>query len=98
MTPLTKTSYRNSTRIVCDLLTITQCTDRNGIAVTSLCQKSNLSHGRLQNFLTTLTGSGLINQIKFDGKNTFVITEKGKLFLEEYNRFHEFAESFALEM
>ena len=74
MTPLTKTTYRNSTRIVCDLLTITQCTDRNGIAVTALCQKSNLSHGRLQNFLATLTGSGLINQIKFDGKNTFVIT------------------------
>jgi|TARA_B100000470_G_C19505498_1_gene265079 predicted transcriptional regulator len=98
MTPLTKTTYRNSTRIVCDLLTITQCTDRNGIAVTSLCQKSNLSHGRLQNFLTTLTGSGLINQIKFDGKNTFVITEKGKLFLEEYKKFHEFASSFGLEI
>ena len=98
MTPLTKTTYRNSTRIVCDLLTITQCTDRNGIAVTSLCQKSNLSHSRLQNFLATLTGSGLINQITFDGKNTFVITEKGKLFLEEYKKFHEFASSFGLEM
>ena len=98
MTPLTKTTYRNSTRIVCDLLTITQCTDRNGIAITPLCQKSNLSHGRLQNFLSTLTGSGLINQIKFDGKNTFVITPKGKLFLEEYNRFHELANSFGLEM
>ena len=97
MTPLTKTN-RNSTRIVCDLLTITQCTDRNGIAVTSLCQKSNLSHGRLQNFLSTLTGSGLINQIKFDGKNTFVITEKGKLFLEEYKKFHDFAEAYGLEI
>ena len=98
MTPLTKTTYRNSTRIVCDLLTITQCTDRNGIAVTSLCQKSNLSHGRLQNLLATLTGSGLINQIKFDGKNTFVITEKGKLFLEEYKKYHEFASSIGLEI
>ena len=98
MTPLTKTTYRNSTRIVCDLLTITQCTDRNGIAITPLCQKSNLPHGRLKNFLTTLTGSGLINQIKFDGKNTFVITEKGKLFLEEYKKFHEFANSFGLEI
>ena len=98
MTPLTKTTYRNSTRIVCDLLTITQCTDRNGIAVTSLCQKSNLSHGRLQNFLTTLTGSGLINQIRFDGRNTFVITEKGNLFLEEYKKFHDFAEAYGLEL
>jgi len=45
-----------------------------------------------------LTGSGLINQIKFDGKNTFVITEKGKLFLEEYKKFHEFASAFGLEI
>ena len=90
--------YRNSTQIVCDLLTVTQNSGQYGIAVTPLCQKSNLSHGRLQNFLATLTGSGLINQIKFDGKNTFVITEKGKLFLEEYKKFHEFASSFGLEI
>jgi len=92
------THYRNTTQIVSDLLTITESTDRNGIAVTALCQKSNLSHGRLQNFLSTLTGSGLINTIKYDGKNTFVITEKGKLFLEEYKKFHEFASSFGLEI
>ena len=91
-------TYRTSTQIFSDLLTITQSTDRNGIAVTALCQKSNLSHGRLQNFLTTLTGSGLINQIRSDGRNTFVITEKGNLFLEEYKKFHDFAESFGLEM
>ena len=92
------THYRTSTQIFSDLLTITQSTDRNGIAVTSLCQKSNLSHGRLQNFLTTLTGSGLINQIRFDGRNTFVITEKGNLFLEEYKKFHDFAEAYGLEI
>ena len=67
-------------------------------AVTSLCQKGNLSHSRLRNFLSRLTGSGLVNQIEYDGKNTFVITEKGRLFLEEYTKFHEFAGSFGLEM
>ena len=90
--------YRNSTQIVCDLLTVTQNSGQYGIAVTPLCQKGNLSHSRLQNILSKLTGSGLVNQIEFDGRNTFVITEKGKLFLEEYNRFHEFAESFGLEI
>ena len=90
--------YRTHQQIVSDVLTITQDANRSGVAITALCQKSNLSHGRLQNFLATLTGSGLINQIKFDGKNTFVITEKGKLFLEEYKKFHEFASSFGLEI
>ena len=92
------TRYRNSTQIVCDLLVATKECGREGIKTTALLSRSNLSHGRMRTFLSTLTGSGLINQIKFDGKNTFVITPKGKLFLEEYNRFHELANSFGLEM
>ena len=92
------TRYRNSTQIVCDVLVATKECGREGIKTTTLLSRSNLSHGRMRTFLSTLTGSGLINQIKFDGKNTFVITPKGKLFLEEYNKFHEFAESFGLEM
>ena len=91
-------NYRNSTRIVCDLLAVTQDSGQNGIAVTSLCQKGNLSHSRLRNFLSRLTGSGLVNKIEYDGKNTFVITEKGRLFLEEYTKFHEFAGAYGLEM
>jgi predicted transcriptional regulator len=91
-------NYRNSTQIICDLLTVTQDSGQNGIAVTSLCQKGNLSHSRLRNFLSRLTGSGLVNKIEYDGKNTFVITEKGRLFLEEYTKFHEFAGAYGLEM
>ena len=98
MNSFVEKNYRNSTRIVCDLLTVTQNSGQNGIAVTSLCQKGNLSHSRLRNFLSRLTGSGLVNQIEYDGKNTFVITKKGRLFLEEYTKFHEFAGSFGLEM
>ena len=90
--------YRNSTQIVCDVLVATKECGQEGIKTTALLSRSNLSHGRMRTFLSTLTGSGLINQIKFDGKNTFVITPKGKLFLEEYNRFHELANSFGLEM
>ena len=91
-------AYRNSTQIVCDLLTVTQDSGQNGIAVTPLCQKGNLSHSRLRNMLAKLTGSGLINEIKFDGKNTFVITQKGRMFLEQYQKFHDFAGSFGLDM
>ena len=91
-------NYRNSTQIICDLLTVTQDSGQNGIAVTSLCQKGNLSHSRLRNFLSRLTGSGLVNKIEYDGKNTFVITEKGRLFLEEYTKFHELASAYGMEM
>ena len=91
-------NYRHHQQILADVLLITQDANRNGVGVTKLCTKSNISHGRLRSLLSTLTGSGLINTIKYDGKNTFVITEKGKLFLEEYKKFHEFASSFGLEI
>ena len=91
-------NYRHHPQILADVLLITQDANRNGLGITKLCTKSNISHGRLRSLLTTLTGSGLVNQIEYDGKNTFVITEKGKLFLEEYKKFHEFASSFGLEI
>ena len=45
-----------------------------------------------------LTGAGLINRIEFDGKNTFVITPKGRQYLESYQNFSTIAESFGLEL
>ena len=33
-----------------------------------------------------------------DGKHMFVITDKGRLFLEEYKRFYNVAEAFGLEI
>ncbi len=91
-------NYRSSNQILCELLAQTQNSGQYGIQITSLCQKGNLAHSRLRTFLSKLTSSGLVNQIKFDGKNTFVITEKGRLFLEEYIKFTRLAESFGLEM
>ena len=90
--------YRSHQQIVSDVLTITQDANRSGIAITVLCQKANQSHSRLRNLLTTLIGSGLVNKIEYDGKNTFVITEKGRVFLEEYTKFHEFAGAYGMEM
>ena len=92
------TQYRNSTQIVCALLDVTQDAGQDGIAVTRMCRKANLSYGRLKNFLNNLTSSGLINEITYDGKNAFVVTPKGIHLLNEYKKFHEFTESFGLGM
>jgi len=90
--------YRNSTQIVSEIVTLVESSGQEGIQITPLCQKANLAHSRLRNFLTTLTGSGLINKISYDGKHTFVISDKGRLYLEEYKRFSEIAGSFGLEL
>ena len=91
-------AYRTSMQIVADLLVATDECGQVGIKTTSLLSKANLSHSRLEKFVKNLTGAGLVNKIEYDGKNTFVITEKGRLFLEEYNKFTRFAEGFGLEM
>ena len=85
-------------QIVADLLTVTEESGQQGIKTTSLLTKANLSHSRLSKFLENLTGSGLMNKIEFDGKNTFVITEKGRQYLESYSKFSSIAESFGLEL
>ena len=91
-------AYRNSTQIVAELLMTAKDSGQEGVRKNTLIQKSNLSHGRLMNFLNNLTGSGLINEIKHDGKNTFVITEKGVMYLQEYQKFTSLAGSFGLEL
>jgi len=90
--------YRKSTQIVADLLNATEQSGQEGIRTTHLLAKANLPHSRLIKLVENLTGSGLINKIEFDGKNTFVITQKGRQYLESYEKFSNFAESFGLEI
>ncbi len=91
-------SYRTSMQIVADLLTVTEQSGQEGIKTTTLLTKANLSHSRLSKFLENLTGAGLINKIEFDGRNTFIITPKGRQYLESYVNFSSIAESFGLEL
>ena len=90
--------YRNSTQIVADLLAATEQSGQEGIKTTHLLAKANLSHPRLTKFVENLTGAGLINKIEYDGKNTFVITPKGRNYLESYEKFSDFAGSFGLDL
>jgi len=75
-------SYRTSMQIVGDLLTATEQSGQEGIKTTALISKANLSHSRLSKLISNLTGAGLINKIDFDGRHTFVITQKGRQYLD----------------
>ncbi len=90
--------YRTSMQIVADLLVATDQSGQEGIKTTSLLTKANLSHSRLSKFLENLTGAELINRIEYDGKNTFVITQKGRQYLESYRKFADIAGSFGLDL
>ncbi len=85
-------------QIMADLLVATDQCGQDGIKTTSLLTKANLSHSRLSKFVQNLTGAGLINKIEYDGRNTFVITQKGRQYLESYTKFQSIADSFGLEL
>jgi len=91
-------SYRTSMQIVGDLLTATEESGQEGIKTTALISKANVPHSRLSKLVSNLIGSGLINRIEFDGKHTFVITQKGRQYLESYAKFTNIAQSFGLEL
>ena len=90
--------YRTSMQIVADMLYATEQSGQEGIKTTSLLTKANLSHSRLEKFIGNLTGAGLMNKIEYDGKNVFIITPKGRQYLESYKRFSDLAGSFGLEI
>jgi len=90
--------YRNSVQIMGDVLTHTRDAGQEGISTRMLMHKANMPYSRLNTFLDNLTGSGLINKILFDGKNSYILTQKGIQFLDEYKKFAEFAYSFGLEI
>lgn len=86
--------YRSQQQIFAEVLEVCE----SNVAITDLCRKANLPYGRLKKLSQNLISSGLLNTIEYDGKNTFVITDKGRLYLEEYKRFSDMTEAFGLEM
>lgn len=90
--------YRNSYQITEDILNNVMRTGESGVQVTTLVRKSNLSYSRLISFVNKLTSSGLINKVEVEGKNVFIVTEKGRVYLDEYKKFSTITESFGLEL
>ena len=90
--------YRKSDMIVSEILQCTQESGQEGIKTTILMQQANLPHNRLGKFLDKLTKNDMINRIEYDGKHTFVITQKGRMYLEQYAKFTEVTKAFGLDM
>lgn len=89
-------SYRTQVKIIADVLKTAQDTGQEGVGVTVLLRKANLSYSRLTRIVSTLLQSGLIEEIRVENASRYRISHKGIEFLVAFSRFEEFANSFGL--
>jgi len=90
--------YRNSQQITEEILSSITEAGQEGVIITKIMRKSNLPYSRMNIFIKKLIGGELINKIETKGKVTFIITDKGRIYLDEYRKFSNIAESFGLDM
>jgi len=89
------TERRTKMDIVYDMLHAIQ--DKGGtILPTHLLYKSNLSHGRLKQYVNELKGKALIAEIDKKGRMMFILTDQGAKFLANYRQLREFTDAFGL--
>ncbi|MCS7115873.1 MAG: winged helix-turn-helix domain-containing protein [Nitrososphaerota archaeon] len=93
-------TYRTQIKIIADILTTARDYDNNneGVGVTILLRKANLSYSRLMKILKELVKSGLMEEVIGDKTSRYRISDRGREFLEVYSRFEEFAQSFGLRL
>ncbi|MEM2141615.1 MAG: winged helix-turn-helix domain-containing protein [Nitrososphaera sp.] len=89
-------AYRNSVKIIGDVLRITDESGMGGVNLTSLLRKANLSYGRLASVAGKLVQAGLMSEQAQNGQRIYVITQQGKEYLRRYQQFAEVADSFGL--
>src|SRR4030042_4301342 len=74
--------YRDRLQIIADML----YTARNGAKKTQIMYKANLSYRLLGRYLREVLNAGLV---KFENGNSYVLTAKGKKFLNRHVEYSE---------
>ena len=79
---MSKQQYRSEMGIMGDILDVTMEGGRNGVIVSAISRRANLSHYAVLD--------------KNDRNRVFMITEKGLQFFQEFQRFQNLVESMNL--
>ena len=84
---------RDKITIIFDILSAIQ--NKGGkIKPTHLLYKSNLSHGRMKQYVDELMKKKLLEENDEKGKKMYILTEEGYKFISEYTHMMKFMDSF----
>ena len=82
--------------IMGDILDVTMDGGRNGVIVSAISRKANLSHYAVLDKCEKLVTAGLVESNKTERNRVFMMTEKGLEFISEFRRFQNLVESMNL--
>lgn len=85
---------RNRLEIIKDILEVLQRNKQ--VKITHLIYKANLSNNSIKPYLEDLLKNGIIEQIDDSGQKLFRLGEKGREFLNEYDKIKIFSDSYGL--
>src|SRR5574340_1729100 len=87
--PSLRHQYRTSLGITLDILQTCMDAGVNGILVSRVSQKANLSHNAVVNNCQRLVDAGMVSTSRIKRKYIFTITEKGIRFFYELEKFQD---------
>ena len=93
---MSKQQYRSEMGIMGDILDVTVEGGRNGVIVSAISRRANLSHYAVLDKCEKLVSAGLVESVKNDRNRVFSVTSKGLEFFREFKRFQNIVESMNL--
>ncbi len=93
---MSKQQYRSEMGIIADILGVTLDGGRQGVIVSAISRRANLSHYAVLEKCQKLIDAGLVESMKDNRNRLFVITEKGIRFFQEFQRFQNIVQAMNL--
>ena len=94
-----KRAYRSKMRILADMMRAIQSEGEEGAGPTKILYAANLSHDRLTQYLEELVEKTLIREAEPESENRlYLLTEKGREFLQEFVRIERFSQAFGIDI
>ena len=93
---MSKQQYRSEMGIMRDILDVTMNGGRDGVIVSAISRKANLSHYAVLDKCDKLVSAGLVESNKNERNRVFIMTEKGLGFIGDFRKFQNLVESMNL--
>ena len=93
---MSKQQYRSEMGIIADILGVAMDGGTQGVIVSAISRRANLSHYAVLEKCQKLIDAGLVESMKDNRNRLFVITEKGIRFFQEFQRFQTIVQTLNL--